>query len=129
MSFAYRPPLELWSSWFTAWRHLTTVVFVCEYFPQWATNNERIGLPIAAQQYKDGVEHSSLIRFKIWSGVDTGLTGWTFPTIFDPFDARPPPWIDGCYIHSFQQREPLQGMGGTNGRAGTMCRTSGDKCL
>jgi len=72
MAFTYRPALDEWNAWFRAWRHLTTVAFICEDFPWWETEyTERTTALIAAQQTIHAwLEGSSLDRFEVWSGVD-----------------------------------------------------------
>jgi len=71
MAFVYHPGLEEWDLWFGAWRHLATVAFICEDFPFWETHNEGISAPVVAlQTIQKWLEHSSLTRFEIWSGID-----------------------------------------------------------
>ena len=66
MAFVYRPALEEWKLWFGAWRH---PAFICEDFPFWETQG--ITAPVVAlQAIQKWLEHSSLTRFEIWSGVD-----------------------------------------------------------
>jgi hypothetical protein len=72
MAFVYHAALEEWRAWFAAWRHLTTVAFICEDFPCWeTTRNEGTTVVIGAQQtIQYWLENSSLNRFEIWLGVN-----------------------------------------------------------
>jgi hypothetical protein len=58
MAFVYCPSLE----------EFATVAFICE---DWETQDEGITAPVVAlQTVQKWLEHSSLTRFEIWSGVD-----------------------------------------------------------